>query len=66
MNLKKVKKDLLARGMKGPDFEEYGNGLYVVMNEISKKYFADVGMKDVIVIPSIDGSDPDVYDVQAD
>ncbi len=52
--------------MKEPDFEEYGQGLYVVVNDISKRYFADVGMKGVIIIPSIDGSDSDVYDVQAD
>lgn len=66
MDVKKVRKDLIARGMKESDFEEYGHGLYVVVNDISKRYFADVGMKGVIIIPSIDGSDSDVYDVQAD
>ncbi len=63
MNLEKVKKDLLALGMKKSDFEEHGHGFYVVMNAISQHYFEKVGMSDVGSIFSIDGNEPDFYDV---
>lgn len=64
MNLEKVKKDLLALGMKKSDFEDHGHGFYVVMNAISRHYFEKVvGLSGVGSILSIDGNEPDFYDV---
>ena len=64
MNLQKVKTDLLALGMKKSDFEDHGHGFYVVMNSISRHYFEEVvGLSGVGSILSIDGSEPDFFDV---
>ena len=64
MNLQKVKTDLIALGMKKSDFDEYGHGFYVVVNPISRHYFENVlGLSGVGTILSIDGNEPDFYDV---
>ncbi len=65
MNIEKVKKDLIARGMREEDFKPHGNGVYVIMNKISRDYFAEVGMQGVGAFLSFDDDEPSVYDVRA-